>query len=30
MISGVGMVDKYGGRIIKLVADSYGDYDLLK
>ena len=29
-ISAVGMVDEYGGRIIELVTDSDGDYDLLK
>ena len=29
-ISAVGMVDEYGGRIIKLFTDSDGDYDLLK
>ena len=29
-ISAVGMEDEYVGRIIKLVTDSEGDYELLK
>ena len=29
-ISAVGMEDEYGGRIIELVTDSEGDYELLK
>ena len=29
-ISVVGMEDEYGGRIIELVTDSEGDYELLK
>ena len=29
-ISGVGMEDEHGGRIIELVTDSDGEYDLLR
>ena len=29
-ISVVGMEDEYGGRIIKLVTDGEGDYEVLK
>lgn len=29
-ISAVGIEDKYGGRIIEVVTDSEGDYNLLK
>ena len=29
-ISGIGMEDEYGGRIIELVTDSDGEYDILR
>ena len=29
-ISAVGMEDEYGGRIIELVTDSDGEYDILR